>query len=385
MEIESFTSMLYMNELNSQANKLKKLIQSEDTEKAKNQTALLLKTLNSGIESQKAKNSINKHFINPLINSLNVIKDFVKTKFFEKIRLSVEFSTFPEKIREILQQLPLLSADDEFYRNVWQKSVKIISFLLDSGNVHYWHKCVQMLFLSSPVGKDILKTPDVLALRFRFLINYLIKRSSQIASLWWEIISSSIFSLFIPYPVLSLNGNIESKNCVNGKCPKSVFEDVVRLFKNSIGKYNNVLKKDSPNEAIALIYILIQDEDVNGFYSLLEWFISLWFPLANQDFKKYETFSLLNIFATMSHSIIVSFMQLFARFIVKKIINDKDSSIYPLFLTFRGIWKGPLSVFCTPSLLQNVLFSIYAELTAYSSSFAILRSSNNSLESQVLS
>ena len=82
MEIESFTSMLYMNELNSQANKLKKLIQSEDTEKAKNQTALLLKTLNSGIESQKAKNSINKHFINPLINSLNVIKDFVKTKFF---------------------------------------------------------------------------------------------------------------------------------------------------------------------------------------------------------------------------------------------------------------------------------------------------------------
>ncbi|OHS97746.1 hypothetical protein TRFO_35950 [Tritrichomonas foetus] len=346
------------------SNFLKKAILSED----QNQTIIYLNNLIIMLkkEIEKDKNLMQSKKISNIKTtnikaSLIIIAKCVKNKIYERIYDSPELSDFPLMIQSILKNASLIASDEIYFKVLWEKTVKIATYLIGPMNISSWYVIIQRCFIATPTFVNVLNHTKILTQRFHFMLLYIKKRKLSTCQLWWKIISNSILCLYISYPVVKEKGKSLQTNCLNGPCPDQINDDLICFWKSTKIRSFFKLDKNSPTETIALIHFLVQLNDP-PLFSIIDWFFSLWFPLCTQDFETTEPYELFSIFKYSSPQSIVCLMQLFSRYIVLQNEYYPIKNFFQMFDSLRFIWNYPISKLKIPEYLPKILFAIYAEI-----------------------
>ena len=275
---------------------------------------------------------------------------------------------FGTQIREVIENATKIQGTDLYFMNLWKRTVVISTFVMNSSNVSSWHEPIHTCFLALAPGTDPLTNPLGLVAKFHYLIENIQIRPPVMQFVWWELISTELFPMFLQYPVIGLDATIVQKRFIEGKCPQSVIDDVVKLFSNPEFRAMCVLRRNSPNEITALLYLLIKVDPGNT-DAILEWFMQLWLPISESGYERMEAFGLMQVYALVLPQGLVNLVQLMARYSARRFCALKSSAKskggkfeFHGFDVLRVIWNGPLRKVADEKLLERVLYSIVAEL-----------------------
>lgn len=321
--------------------------------------------------TEKQSTIISKDLEKLVLVSIKTVKKTISNPSFQAFQNRSQMKTIEEVIMEHFFTINFLN-EPKSYHILWMTLVKLVTCFFRSDNILKWGEAIQPGFLITGNLTDNEEKSEMLILKFKNLVTYMLKCKKDVISFWWEIVATYLLVIFVPYPVIINSEIISPKNIYQRSCDLNIKDIVTTLLKSPIIQESFEMKKQSPNEPIAILSFLSTAYDPS-LDLLVQWYGSIWISVANDQYQNSKLFSMMRLYAQLCPSILITLIEIITKAILIISKNDRQVSFYAYINILTKIITGPIrSLNMEPNILREILFVTFHEINYENPNLAAL-------------